>query len=891
MAIPNLSEVTRERAYFEEAGPMSTFAPVFTPSRTGFSTNANSNDFDNDFVKEFFVEAYGEQFGLTTANIDPDDFGKFIVRAVNSSDRPAMASAVIQNAGSAPTGTHYVDHDDPDTYDYLWADGAILFTETITNDDGDEHTYTYWGLVYFHYYNYGSMSSMAVIIYDPVDSSNGPFANLGERRRQQPQIYGGSFFADDVANQMLAPGGSLIVETPVELKGNLDVEGKTTFNGEVCYPAALPSGVTDNRALGLTPQGVVYSYPQLESVELIVGEFERDASDDVIVNSGGQIIGNLQTGERIRFNEDNFLVTTAGSALEDGTLLVDFNADSLSLNVAIDGGPQPTINNILRFDPNGFAFDTLGSGEFQITALSGVSTTWIDGVTEYSVSAPDEVVFDEGLSIENDTTSLGDFSGIDPTSVRLTYYDPNHDYTPETALQHDGVQVRFTSNDLTFPPGGYKIGDFLVVNNLTTENDTYGIGALMQAYSDANGGFDIRRDETSFSGFFITFQSPTPLNAPANSFATADVVTGTFSVERRRILASWDGATVDGNTGVKTINFGSSATVTPQTDTSIIDVAITAGITVEGYDPGASGTKNDVETAGVNFIDFGNADFTVEPSGSNVTIKLRQDYLTSFDVMGSIDGGTTASANNTGIDKLDFAATDFRVVKNGSTAEISSNLLVTGNNAANAASGVEVGVNLLQFDTGDFIITDIAGGADIAWRGMSVEGNEQTGMIDTNTTGITKLDFDNDYFYVNSTGGTASIRSRFIVEGNDGSSFDQAVVDVNKIDFLNTDFIVTEGADGEAEVSLRPSASGPQIYYHVDNRPRNDSDIGATQWNVIHNLNTRNPLVQIYEETANASGIITSGEMIIPDEITITGLNTLTITFITEVAGTATLLG
>ena len=882
MAIPNLSEVTRERAYFEEAGPMSTFAPVFTPSRTGFSTNANSNDFDNDFVKEFFVEAYGEQFGLTTANIDPDDFGKFIVRAVNSSDRPAMASAVIQNAGSAPTGTHYVDHDDPDTYDYLWADGAILFTETITNDDGDEHTYTYWGLVYFHYYNYGSMSSMAVIIYDPVDSSNGPFANLGERRRQQPQIYGGSFFADDVANQMLAPGGSLIVETPVELKGNLDVEGKTTFNGEVCYPAALPSGVTDNRALGLTPQGVVYSYPQLESVELIVGEFERDASDDVIVNSGGQIIGNLQTGERIRFNEDNFLVTTAGSALEDGTLLVDFNADSLSLNVAIDGGPQPTINNILRFDPNGFAFDTLGSGEFQITALSGVSTTWIDGDTTYSVSAPDEVVFDEGVSIEADSTNLGDFSSIDPTSVRLTYYDPNHDYTPETALQHDGVQVRFTDNDLTFPPGGYKIGDFLVVNGLTTENDTYGIGALMQAYSDANGGFVLRRDETSFNGFFITFQSPTPLNAPANSFATADVVTGTFSVERRRILASWDGATVDGNTGVKTINFGSSATVTPQTDTSIIDVAITAGITVEGRH---EDTDVDPTTlAGVTTIDFAPNQFVVKPfqSGTKASVKINPDLLEDFITGITVEGFNSAiDQENTGITDLDFDNNHFRVAPGASgSVDITSNFTVRGEN--NGTSINAGGTYDLTFNVDNFNVSGSDGVIAVAWAGMDVEGNEQTGTIDTNTSGITKLDFDNDYFYVNPSGTTAAIRSRFVVQGyrESNTTIDQAVVDVNKIDFKDEDFIVEPGVAGEAIVSVRPGAAGVAQYIHTANQ-----SLAATTWTVDHNLGTLYPIVQVYEAGASST------YQVIPDEIISTTINRTIIQFQTNVTGTAVLIG
>ena len=876
MAIPNLSEVTRERAYFEESGPMSSFAPVFTPSRTGFSTNANSNDFDNDFVKEFFVEAYGDQFGLTTANIDPDDFGKFIVRAVNTSDRPAMASAVIQNAGSAPTGTHYVDHDDPDTYDYLWADGAILFTETITNDDGNEHTYTYWGLVYYHYYNYGSMSSMAVIIYDPVDHSNGPFANLSERRRQQPQIYGGSFFADDVANQMLAPGGSLIVETPVELKGNLDVDGKTTFNGEVCYPAALPSGVTDNRTLGLTPQGVVYSYPQLESVELIVGEFERDASDDVIVNSGGQIIGNLQTGDRIRFNEDNFLVTTAGSALEDGTLLVDFNADSLSLNVAIDGGPQPTINNILRFDPNGFAFDTLGSGEFQITALSGVSTTWIDGVTEYSVSAPDEVVFDEGLSIENDTTTLGDFSGVDPTSVRLTYYDPNHDYTPETALQHDGVQVRFTDNDLTFPPGGYKIGDFLVVNGLTTENDTYGIGALMQAYSDANGGFVLRRDETSFNGFFITFQSPSPLNAPANSFATADVVTGTFKVERRRILTSWDGNTINGNTGVKTINFPSNVTVTPQTDTSIVDLTVQATLTVEGRmeDPPQTG---DTVFPGITILDFVNSDFLIDTfqSGTKAAVKLRNPNPGI-----TVEGFNSAiDQENTGITDIDFDNNHFRVAPGATgSVDVTSNFTVRGEN--NGTSINAGGTYDLTFNVDNFNISGSDGVIAVAWAGMDVEGNEQTGTIDTNTSGITKLDFDNDYFYVNPTGSTAAIRSRFVVQGyrESNTTIDQAVVDVNKIDFKDEDFIVEPGTTGEAIVSLRPGASGPQIYTHTQST---DADI----WTINHNLGTMYPIVQIYEDDT------AKPYQVIPDEIISQSINQTTIQFVKMVSGTAVLIG
>ena len=613
-------------------------------------------------------------------------------------------------------------------------------------------------------------------------------------------------------------------------------EGKVTLPTDVCIPDWATGLGNPGVALGINQQGQLYNFPILEQSEVVVGEFERDASEDVVVNSGGQVIGNLSTADRIRFNEENFLITTAGSAIEEGTILVDFKADSLSLNVAIDGSPQPTINNILRFDPNGFAFDTLGSGDFQITALSGVSTTWIDGDTTYSVSAPDEVVFDEGVSIEADSTSLGDFSGIDPTSVRITYYDPNHDYTPETALQHDGVQIRFTDNDLTFPPGGYKIGDFLVVNGLTTENDTYGIGALMQTYSDTNGGFVLRRDETSFNGFFVTFQSPSPLNAPANNFATADVVTGTFSVERRRILASWDGATVDGNTGVKTINFGSSATVTPQTDTSIIDVAITAGITVEGYDPGASGTKNDVETAGVNFIDFGNADFTVEPSGSNVTIKLRQDYLTGITVEGF---NSSADQNNTGITDLDFDNNHFRVAPGASgSVDITSNFTVRGENNGTAINSG--GAYDLTFNVDNFNVSGSDGVVAVAWAGMDVEGNEQTGTIDTNTSGITKLDFDNDYFYVNSSGGTASIRSRFIVEGNDGSSFDQAVVDVNKIDFLNTDFIVTEGADGEAEVSLRPSSSGPQIYSHMQNN-------AIDTWTIVHGLDSLRPVITVYD--------------------------------------------
>ena len=112
------------------------------------------------------------------------------------------------------------------------------------------------------------------------------------------------------------------------------------------------------------------------------------------------------------------------------------------------------------------------------------------------------------------------------------------------------------------------------------------------------------------------------------------------------------------------------------------------------------------------------------------------------------------------------------------------------------------------------------------------------------------------------------------------SDFGTELIDVNGTDRL---ILSGSGSDG--------GGTGIGLYHHTANRPINSTDVGSNTWSVTHNLNNRNPIVQIYEETSNASGIILTGSMVLPDEINIIDENNLTITFSTNVAGTATVLG
>ena len=111
------------------------------------------------------------------------------------------------------------------------------------------------------------------------------------------------------------------------------------------------------------------------------------------------------------------------------------------------------------------------------------------------------------------------------------------------------------------------------------------------------------------------------------------------------------------------------------------------------------------------------------------------------------------------------------------------------------------------------------------------------------------------------------------------SDFGTELIDVNGTDRL---ILSGSGSDG--------GGTGVGLYHHTANRPINSTDVGSNTWSVTHNLNNRNPIVQIYEETSNASGIILTGSMVLPDEINIIDENNLTITFSTNVAGTATVL-
>lgn len=59
-------------------------------------------------------------------------------------------------------------------------------------------------------------------------------------------------------------------------------------------------------------------------------------------------------------------------------------------------------------------------------------------------------------------------------------------------------------------------------------------------------------------------------------------------------------------------------------------------------------------------------------------------------------------------------------------------------------------------------------------------------------------------------------------------------------------------------------------------------DVAATTWTITHNLGTTTPLVQIFDAATNA--------MIIPDEITITSNNVVTVTLSTAVTGRAVVM-
>lgn len=60
-------------------------------------------------------------------------------------------------------------------------------------------------------------------------------------------------------------------------------------------------------------------------------------------------------------------------------------------------------------------------------------------------------------------------------------------------------------------------------------------------------------------------------------------------------------------------------------------------------------------------------------------------------------------------------------------------------------------------------------------------------------------------------------------------------------------------------------------------------DVAASTWTITHNLKTNTPLVQVYEAS--------SGNLVIPDDITVVDINTVSVTFTSDLAGRAVAMG
>ena len=115
------------------------------------------------------------------------------------------------------------------------------------------------------------------------------------------------------------------------------------------------------------------------------------------------------------------------------------------------------------------------------------------------------------------------------------------------------------------------------------------------------------------------------------------------------------------------------------------------------------------------------------------------------------------------------------------------------------------------------------------------------------------------------------------------------------LDFDGDDFDITNNGNGDLTVSLAPSTTPTgdvNMYTHTANRPTDaNGSGGSATWTVTHNLGNFNPVVQVYQETSNSSGVIQSRTMVLPQEVNINSTNQLTITFPVAVAGTAIVLG
>ena len=335
-----------------------------------------------------------------------------------------------------------------------------------------------------------------------------------------------------------------------------------------------------------------------------------------------------------------------------------------------------------------------------------------------------------------------------------------------------------------------------------------------------------------------------------NTVTTVDTDSVSFSQFSGNALYTW--GTGLGNTGNTVyVNFGAGITELPN-DAIGIDLANGTALALT---PLGSPFENDQLTLNVD-------ESTLTQVGG--TLKIAVDGVTATEINADVAGAGLVQNGTTGA--LDVNVDD-------STIEISTDTV-----QVKAAGITETHLNASVAGNG------LSGGAGTALA-VNVDGTSIA--ITTDTLGVVDSYF-NTPLSADSGSDTLSIGDTLTVSGSAASASTLAVSTSVASDTFTitasgatsnlTDVTAASSANGQVMVSDGTNYTPRQVHYVGD---FTGSPIGTT-WTVSHNLGQR---------YVNVTVVDSNHEVIIPESITLTDANTVTVTFNTAVGGYAIVTG